>query len=344
MYSSRPSPIIPETIYGRLTLFCGIVEAAVIIILESIIAYFFGKSTNPTEGVVSPVRGIPVYLTVFSLAQVFSVILCWDALYHKNTIQIIGWVLFNFATFAYSIFQYNQMIGLFEFDPLNPNPEITDPDALKSIRPALVVIPIILGVFQLVDLVLAWKLYQEFGWRIYKKIGADPRMKNMYRWYQIFLMLLKFDFFFAVGFTIQFLALILQKNDPEFAITVAAIPIAAIITAMAVYGVRREDRRILAVFMLGLVTLLAYFIFKIWRTYNAQDPEREKRYQSTRKYLTFFGALSIFVVAMTLVVGTICWMNFGRGLQQILLSSGRPSTANAANGAPRAEQRKPIDV
>ncbi|KAJ3335876.1 hypothetical protein HDU93_004189 [Gonapodya sp. JEL0774] len=348
MATPKPTPIIPETVFGRLTLFCSIVEAIVIIILETIIAYYFQKSTNPAPNSVSPVRGIPVYLVVFCLAQVFAVILCWDAkrigvlenldnamittvgshrwigkrsshprdpsplsplpshvsptptpsqrspfsqLYHKNTIQIIGWILFNVATFFYAIFQYAQMIGLFDYDA-NSYSEITDPEALKSIKPALVVIPVILGVFQLVDVFLSWKLYQEFGWRIYKKIGADPRMKNMYRWYQIFLMLLKFDFFFAVSFTIQFLALILQKDDPEFAITVALIPIAAIITALAVYGVRKEDRRLLSVFMVGLVGLLAYFIFKIWRTYNPQDEQRSSRYQSTRKYLTFFGGFT----------------------------------------------------
>jgi len=47
-----------------------------------------------------------------------------------------------------------------------------------TIAPLLIVIPIILGIFLLLFCFFAFKLYLEFGWKIYKKIGADPKMRS----------------------------------------------------------------------------------------------------------------------------------------------------------------------
>jgi hypothetical protein len=57
---------------------------------------------------------------------------------------------------------------------------------------------------------LSYRLYKEFGWKMFKRIGADPIMKSMYRDYQILLLLTKFDVFFVLAFGIQFLVLIVK--------------------------------------------------------------------------------------------------------------------------------------
>lgn len=59
----------------------------------------------------------------------------------------------------------------------------------------------------------------------------------MYRAYQVFLLMLKLDFFFFVGFTVQFLVLVLNSNDSEFGLTIAAIPIVLLVILAAIYGV-----------------------------------------------------------------------------------------------------------
>lgn len=65
------------------------------------------------------------------------------------------------------------------------------------------VIPIVTGVAEIAYIGLGWKIYTEFGWQLYKLLGADRRIKKMYAQYQIFESMLKFDVFFWLGFSIQ---------------------------------------------------------------------------------------------------------------------------------------------
>ena len=59
----------------------------------------------------------------------------------------------------------------------------------------------------------------------------------MYRAYQIFLMILKLDIFFFLAFSVQFLVLVLDVRDPEFALTIVALVVTVVAIAAAIYGV-----------------------------------------------------------------------------------------------------------
>lgn len=116
---------------------------------------------------------------------IYQLILVWDALRMKNTIQVIGLVLYNAGILLYAGIQFDQI-----------------DDAIKSldrqrfikehfwgeIKPMLIALPCLMGVYTAVFAFLAWKLYDEFAWTIYKHISADLRMKRRYLTYQVCLL------------------------------------------------------------------------------------------------------------------------------------------------------------
>ena len=51
--------------------------------------------------------------------------------------------------------------------------------------------------------IISYALYKEFGWKNYKKIGADIKMQKIYETMLIFVMLLKLNLFFVLLLSIE---------------------------------------------------------------------------------------------------------------------------------------------
>ncbi len=67
---------------------------------------------------------------------------------------------------------------------------------------------------------ISFKLYQQFGWNIYKKIGADIKVQKIYKTTLIFVMLLKLDLFFVFLLSIEvFLIFSEDKDKRQFTFT-----------------------------------------------------------------------------------------------------------------------------
>lgn len=171
---------------------------------------------------------VPTFLTLYIFGFIYQLVLVYDALRLKNTIQVIGLCLYNVGLLIYGAVQGHQLqeeIGLSNW---------------SRTRPFLVAIPCILALGTILLALEAWKLYDEFAWTIYKHISADLLLKRKYLTYQIYIALLKFDFFFFLGFTVQFVVIVIDKRSVEFALTVAAIPVTILILITAALFTREE--------------------------------------------------------------------------------------------------------
>jgi hypothetical protein len=292
-------------------------------------AYLFGKfQTSLKDGVTatnettSQYKIIPTFLTLFIFGFLYELVLAWDALRMKNTIQVIGLCIANLAMMIFAAIQIDQIreaiTVLGDANALKPDHQ---PDVIwGDIGGFLIAIPIIVAASFVVMAFIAWKLYQEFAWDILKTIGADYRMKQRFLHYQIYIALLKFDFFFFLGFTVQFIVIVVDKVDPEFGFTIAAIPITIIILLAAAYFTRKEHRVGQVVVILIYHVALAYFIFKLVRIYQ---PSHREFYRAIRRSMTAFAVVTIVLILLTITNAIICMRNFGAGLKAHLVSPNR---------------------
>ena len=153
-------------------------------------SYVFAKfqtslRTSPNNGRASlnPYsRAIPTSLTLYIFGFLYQLLLVYDALRLKNTIQVIGLCIFNVALLVYASVQMTQIQDAVNHLGLSQN---IDTRVWDVTRPYLTAVPCIIALGLVLMSVVAWKLYDEFAWMIYKHISADLRMKRRYLNFQV---------------------------------------------------------------------------------------------------------------------------------------------------------------
>jgi hypothetical protein len=136
-------------------------------------------------------------------------------------------------------------------------------DSTIPINVLTTAMPIVISVAEIAYIALGWKIYHEFGWKVYKFLGADRQVKKMYAIYQVYECLIKFDVFFWVGFSVQFIWLVLSDTQVEYYITCAAIPFSLVLLVEGQLAARYENKWMMATFMLGCVGAMVYFVYKV---------------------------------------------------------------------------------
>lgn len=99
----------------------------------------------------------------------------------RNTIQVLGLCLANLCFMIYGAAQPKQIADAIKALGL----DLARPDIYKQLIPVEIVIPIILLFGTIAMSYIAYKLYGEFSWSIYKHISADLQMKRRYLTYQV---------------------------------------------------------------------------------------------------------------------------------------------------------------
>ncbi|KAL8774069.1 MAG: hypothetical protein Q9209_001177, partial [Squamulea sp. 1 TL-2023] len=156
------------------------IQAAIVLAFE---AYAFAKFQGSLHGNIddqSSSHTIPTFLALYIFGFLYQLLLVYDALRLKNTIQVIGLCIYNVGLLIYAAVQMDQIDEA--IDQLAP--EHIDASVWDFERPYLIAIPCIIGLGTVLMAVIAWKLYDEFAWTIYKHISADLKMKRRYLTYQ----------------------------------------------------------------------------------------------------------------------------------------------------------------
>ncbi|BGO88661.1 hypothetical protein NBRC10512_003489 [Rhodotorula toruloides] len=261
---------------------------------------------------------LPVYLALFVLAHLTQLVLAVDALVAKNTIQVVALLIFNTLFLVYSAIQVSYTIAM---PPRNTRLIVVyAPPQIHEIRPlvnspALKVliwfIPAMISLTEAVYIVTIWPIYREYGWQIFKTLGADRRIKKCYAWFQVFICILKFDFFFFVAFSLQLVFLVPTQTSAERGLTIAALPVTLVLLVLGYFSIKREHKVMVYVFLVGCAVGCAYFVYKLFIIYR----DRQTDYQLVFKSLTVFAALCLSALLVTTATVIKCWLNFGSGLK-----------------------------
>jgi len=294
-------------------------------------------------------KTLPCYLALFALGELFELFMAFDALRLRNIIQLIGILIFHIALMAFAALQIHQTKSALVISGDLCGPAVSyvncgGPGTLwRKVEPYLIVAPCIIGGSWLVMIFWIKQLYSEFGWAIFHVVGANPKMKTMYQYYQIMICLLKFDFFFFTGVTMQLLIIVLQSSSAEFGVTIAAIPVVLVLLILCGLAVQREIKSVMTVSLAMMLAAQSYFIFKLVRFYS---PKTRSLYDTTRATLTVFTIVAFLLLLSTFAVGLRCFADFDRGLQDSKTHSAptRPSVSNKNSSANMSQKPNQMGV
>ncbi|KAF4300859.1 hypothetical protein GTA08_BOTSDO10826 [Botryosphaeria dothidea] len=275
---------------------------------------------NPNVYQVSRSYTIPVTFAIFVFGVLYQFILAWDSLRLKNNIQLFAQAICNVCLCVATALQYEQVQEVVEALP--PNRDMHDKplvkvhvDIWKQIRPALVASIAVVGVCSLAMCALAHKLHKQFAWALYKDINANSSLRRRYLVYQVFLVLMKLSFYFVVSFVIIYGFVNVHYEQPEFALTMAIIPVAMLQIILSAFFTRRENGFGMTVTILVYAGGVAYLVSRIlvllgngWRSKTIMKDE-----------MLFFAFVALILVFFTLVSSIMCMINFGHGLKPHLL-------------------------
>lgn len=297
-----------------------IIQAIVVLVMVGITFRLVEEQVPLTT---SRYRTLPCYLALFALAELFELFMAFDALRMRNIIQLLGILIFHVALMVFAALQVHQTrTALVTSGDCSGDVDYIKcggPNTLwKKILPFLIVAPCVIGASWLFMLFWIKQLYAEFGWAIFHVVGANPKMKTMYQYYQIMICLLKFDFFFFAGVTMQLLIVVLSRDSAEFGVTVAAIPVVLVLLILCGLAVQREIKWIMTLSLVMMLASLSYFLYKLVRFYQ---PESRDAYLTTRATLTTFTIVAFVLLFGTFAIGIRCFSDFDRGLQDSKVNS-----------------------
>ncbi|PWN32441.1 uncharacterized protein FA14DRAFT_161879 [Meira miltonrushii] len=330
--ASRRFGWIPSTWPARLFILITFVEAAADISIEAVLLFRFRESQGQLSVNGGNLSALPVFLMVFGFAHVYQCFLAIDATVNRNTILVFGLVIFNLAFLVYALIQISEIRDVLGDGVIAGTSQTVPVQVLTG------AIPVIIGLSSLIFASLAYFLWKEFGWQIYKTIGADRRLKRAHMHFQIFVCLLKFDFFTFIAFCVQLVLVVLNRDTPEFWVTAFAAPVTLFLLVFAWYSIRTELKWGTIGFMIALWGGAGYFAYKLFRIWQ----NRLGPYRDVYKSLTVFSVLALILLLATFLMTIRCMMNFDIGLKAAMARSAEEKKASKGDELASSNGHEPV--
>ncbi|KAJ5665466.1 uncharacterized protein N7477_007914 [Penicillium maclennaniae] len=227
-------------------------------------------SSHATQVPVSYI--VPVSLALLSFACVYAAILSLDGIHCKNNILLFALCGCDVVILIFSAMQYGQLNEAVYNLSLQR-------DSDHKPLPAQLVAIVFIGLSTPIIWVTAYYLHGEYAWALYRQVHGDLSFKIRYHAYEVsfpsitltiatdscdvFPVLFKLNFFFLVGFIVQYDLVDVHFEEPEYSLTRALIPISFIVTMIGIWAVRSERKISTFSVILCHFALVAYLLSRI---------------------------------------------------------------------------------
>ncbi|QMW26926.1 hypothetical protein G4B84_002215 [Aspergillus flavus NRRL3357] len=312
--------------------FCGtlLLQALLVIILEIFILVQWQSWVNPNIIQITPSYVVPVGMGIVVFACIYEVILSINAIHHNNNISLLAVCLTNVCIVVYAVMQYIKMREVTDSlqgtaDGMG-NPLVDwSRDIWPSMRPAEFAIPAVLTISSLVIIPAAYRLHKDYAWAIYKRIHGSPELRLRYLAYEIYLVLIKFDFFFLTGFIIQYDLIDVHFAEPEYSLTMALIPASLLVMVAGIYCVKSGLRVAMMVVIVCFLGSIAYLLSRI----VVLCGNSQRAHTVGREMMLFFAVVALVLIVMTVGCAVQCIFNLSYGLQVGRPDSRWPQSSHA---------------
>ena len=283
---------------------------------------------------------LSVYLALFIFAAIYQVVLTIVGLRTKNMLLLAMLCMFYGCMVIYTGIQFEEIKKL-----TREGLKAGWKHAIAATNIATIAVLSLTLIAQV--LLLYFVLQKNVKWFRYKKIGGDFRIKRMYTLFQIHRALLIFDFFFFLGFTIQFVVIMVKdKSSVEFILTVCVLPLTILLLLAADIAGSRELVYLTLATIVVFVCGIAYVLFKIIRLYTKYTSAflltiNPGDYFPGRKSLLTFGVLTLVLLVTTICFEITLILNYNHGLLPLVSTY---YSMLPGHQSPDARRHHPVDI
>eukprot|EP01080_Neovahlkampfia_damariscottae_P011474 gene11474-4638_t len=248
-----------------------------------------------------------VYSSILIFTSISLFYFAFDAVLNENSFQLFGFVFISFGMSARVTYQLIKIPG-----------SASDPIFYLFLIPSIFVYASQIGF-----LIAVIPVYKKFGWKAYYKIGSSPELINSYKFYQMFVTMLKLDF--EATITLFIMIILIASYDNYFLLIGFGIGFlfTVVLTPFGHYfGVRKEFRLVQIIYLvlsLALPIFLIYSMVTVWLypadRFNGLVPVSE--YTEVQIILTIICAVAVLIRLILIILGIFCLFQFNNGLKQV---------------------------
>ncbi|KAI9244967.1 hypothetical protein BDA99DRAFT_528636 [Phascolomyces articulosus] len=272
-----------------------------------------GVSDNSYMSVLISLKRLKDENVFFILFHVFQLYLGIDAIVRQSIIQLMAHTANQLICVILALVQLSETLKWnSSIDAIDDTTgRTTDRSSFNKALRFEIALAVLMAVLTLVFAFLCVKLLRQFGWNVYKRLGADPKIQARFRQCQIFLLNLKLDGFFHIVFSIFWIVVMTQegyhRGSPaaitwyvfHFILTICQFPA----PFMARYGMLTEKPRIMIAFLIVHGFVAVDFVIILQQS------------STSWAFWVLAVCLAIALSITTIVFGSLVTHNFGRGLK-----------------------------